>query len=247
MAWLIFAACFLPLFPLSALFNSVLRRVRHPLTRGLLVVIWPQIGVAAIELAGTQVPAAFLPWALASAALYALRLLTVRDLGVYAGFLACSGLALTWGLATTNASAPAISLFALAFSLPPALLALFIGPLTRRFGAAYAGICAGLGRSMPRLAVSFVLVVLTGVATAPFPTFFAQWMLLRRLSVVAVVAVLTIWLAWGWGATQLLRGFVFGAPREDVLADIGRLPAWILWAVLAALVLAGIYVTGGAV
>lgn len=245
MAWLIFSALFLPLFPFSIIFNAALARVRHPVARFILMLAWPQVGVAAIQLAGTAVPAAFLPWALATAGLYALRLLTVRELGVYAGFLASSALALTWGLVIAGAHIVEISLFALYFSLPPALLALFTGPLSRRFGAAYAGICAGLGRSLPRLSLGLVLVVLAGIATAPFPTFFAQWLLLRRLDVAAVLAVLAIWFIWGWSATLLLRGFVFGTPRPAPVADIGRGAAWALWIALGVFMLGGLYLTGG--
>jgi len=244
MMWLIFAAVFLPLFPFSVVFNALLTRLRHPVARFVLMLMWPQIGAAAIQLAGTTVPQAFLPWALASAALYALRLLTARDLGVYAGFLASSSLALTWGLGVAGASWVEIGLFAFWFSLPAAALGLLSGPLIRRFGAAYAGICTGIGRSLPRLSTGLVFVVLAGVATAPFPTFFAQWLLLRRLDWTAALAVLTIWLIWGWAATLLLRGFVFGTPRDSCVVDIGRGAAWALWTALAVFVLAGIYLIG---
>jgi len=243
MAWLIVAAVFLPLFPLGAVFNAALARL-HPAARFIVMLLWPQVGVAAIQLAGTAVPAAFLWWALGSAALYALRLLTVRDLGLYAGFLASSSLALTWGLAVAGAPWMQVSLFAFWFTLPAAFLGLFTGPLIDRFGAAYAGICAGIGRSMPRLAAGLVFVVLAGVATAPFPAFFALWLLLRELDGAAVVAVLIIWLVWGWAATILLRGFVFGTPGSVPVVDIGRGAAWSLWTALVMFVLAGIYLTG---
>lgn len=245
MAWLFFAAVFLPLFPLSIVFNAALARLRHPVARFVLMLVWPQIGAAAIQLGGTAIPEAFLPWALASAALYALRLLTVRDLGVYAGFLASSSLALTWGLTVSGADAVEVSLYAFWFSLPAALLALFTGPLIRRFGAAYAGICAGLGSTLPRLSTGLAFAVLAGIATAPFPTFFAQWLLLRRLPWSAGIVVLAIWLIWGWGATLLLRGFVFGTPRDTKMLDIGRGAAWALALVLGAFTLAGLYLTGG--
>ncbi|MHB1950911.1 MAG: hypothetical protein ACYCQK_05490 [Acidiferrobacteraceae bacterium] len=245
MAWLIAAALFLPLFPLSVVFNAVLRRLRHPLARVALILLWPQIGVAMLHLGGISAPQAFLPWALGSAGLYALRLLTVSDLGTYAGFLASSSLALTWSLASGGATLADIGLFVFWFSLPAALLAGFTGPLTRRFGAAYARLCPGLGQSMPRLSVVFSLVVMSAIATPPSPAFFALWTLLRGLDAAGVATVLGVWLIWGWGAARLLQGFVFGAPREGGVSDIGRGAASALWVVLVAFTISGIYLAGG--
>lgn len=245
MAWLIVATLFLPLFPLSIVFNALLGRLRYPLARSAFLLLWPQIGVAAVHLSGNAAPHAFLPWAIASAGLYALRLLTVSDLATYAGFLACSSLALTWSLVTSGAMLADVGLFVFWFSLPTALLAGFTGPLTRRFGAAYARLCPGLGQSMPRLSVALALAVLSAIATAPSPAFFALWVLLRGLDAAGVAAVLAVWLIWGWGAARLLQGFVFGTPREVGVPDIGRGTASALWIALAVFTVSGIYLAGG--
>lgn len=245
MTWLLLAGLFLPLFPFSVVFNAALARLQHPVLRFILLLVWPQIGVAALQLAGTDVPQAFLPWALSSAVLYGLRLLSVRDLGMYAGFLASSSLALTWGLAIVGADALDLSLYAFWFSLPAAMLALLAGPLTRQFGAAYAGLCAGLGKSLPRLSVVLILFLLAGIATAPFPAFFAQLTLLHKLDGASELAVLAIWLVWGWGASRLLQGFVFGMPSSTSSTDLSRRAVWALAMVLCIFTIAGLYLAGG--
>ncbi|HET9123084.1 MAG TPA: hypothetical protein VFN52_06275 [Acidiferrobacteraceae bacterium] len=243
MLWLLVAALFLPLFPLSMVFNAVLGRLRTPWVRAAVLLLWPQIGIAALYWSGVTVPTAFLPWALGSAALYGLRLLTVLDLGTYAGFLASSALALTWGLAGI-ADPVGLALFAFWFSLPAALLVLLTGPLVRRFGAAYASICPGLGRSMPRLSAGLVLAVLAAIGTAPFPAFFALWTLARTLDLAGAVSVLVLWLTWGWSAALLVRGFVFGKPRDAAVADIGG-AAWAVWVVLGVFAISGMVWSGG--
>ena len=244
MALLLSAALFLPLFPLSVLLNAVLTHVRHPLARCALLLAWPQFGVVILQSVPLPIPAAFVPWALFTSAFYALRLLTVRDLGLWAGFFASSALALTWGLAAST-HAVVLQLFALWFSLPAALLALLAGPLAQRLGAAYAGLSGGLAGPLPRLAGLLVVIVLAAVATPPFPGFFALLGLLHELAGPAVVAVLTIWLVWGWAATRLLQGFIFGMERLSAVADIGRVSALAYFGVLGAFTAAGLYLVGG--
>lgn len=244
MKTLLAAALFLPLFPLSVVLNAVLAGVRHPLARGLLLLVWPQLGVLVLQAAPQPIPPLLVGWALLSSALYALRLLTVRDLGLWAGFFASSSLALTWGLAACGDIA-ALHLFAFWFSLPAALLALLAGPLARRLGAAYAGLHGGLGGRLPRLAAVLVLLALAAVATPPFPGFFALLALLRELAGPAALAVLAIWLVWGWAATKLLQGFVFGDERPGPVTDIGGAAALACFGALGLFTAAGLYLTGG--
>ena len=149
MTYALVVALFLPLFPFSMLPNLILSRLRWPVARFVLLLAWPQIGVAALILTDPKIPAFVVPWALASSALYALRLLTVRDLGLWAGFLAASVLPLTWGLAQSGAPTENLYLFAFWFSLPTALLALLTKPLIDRFGAAYSGLPGGLSAMLP--------------------------------------------------------------------------------------------------
>jgi len=242
---LLAAAFFLPLFPLSMALNAVLRRLRNPAARAVLLLLWPQLGVLSLQMAPHAPPQYFLPWALLTSGLYALRLLTVRDMDLWAGFLATSALALTWALAVGGADPADLHLFAFWLSAPPALAALLAGSLTSRFGAAYAGLQGGLIGSLPRLSGALTMTVLAAVATPPFSGFFALLRLLNTLDWMAALGVLTIWLLWGWAATCLLQGFIFGAARPVAHADIGWTPTLALAGLLGLFAAAGLYLTGG--
>lgn len=238
------AVLFLPLFPFSMVLNLILFRVRWPVARFVLLLVWPQIGVAIVNLTAPHIPAFVVPWALATSALYALRLLTIRDLGLWAGFLATSALPLAWGLAQSAAPAEKLYLFAFWFSLPAAMLALLGQPLIERLGAAYSGLPGGLSIMLPRLSAVLVGTLLAAIATPPFPGFFAMLDLLPRVSPSADIAILIIWLVWGWAATRLLQGFVAGAAAPAATHDIGRLSSWGYASVLCVLILGGLYLTG---
>jgi len=242
---LLLVALFLPLFPLSVVQNLVLAQLRAPLARGILLLIWPQVGVTLLLTLQPEVPPFIVTWALLSAAFYALRLLSVRDLALWAGFLASSTLALTWGLAARGADETALRLFALWFSLPPALLVLLTGSLVQRLGAAYAGLFAGLAEQQPRLAIVLAIVMLSTVATPPFPGFFAVLDLLHGLDTTAALGLLGIWLMWGWAATRVLQGFLSGNGSEITAADLGRGAMLMYSGVLAVFAAAGLQFTGG--
>lgn len=243
MAWALLAGLFLPLFPLSMIFNGVLRKIRNPLARFALVLLWPQLGIAIITYAGVAIPAAWAPWAILTAALYAVRLLTVNDLALWAGFAATSALALVWVAAAPN-DVWALHMVALAFSLPAGLLLWLARPLERQFGAAYAGLTGGLAQPMPRWSSALTLSTLAAIATPPFPGFFALLKALGRVDFAGVAAVLAIWLVWGWAATRLWQGFIFGSPMRTG-TDIGRLPVAALVGGLVLLIAVGFYVLGG--
>jgi NADH:ubiquinone oxidoreductase subunit 4 (subunit M) len=218
-------------------------RLKNPYARFVLLLLWPQFGVVALT--DQPVPEYMVIWALLSSGHYALRLLTVRDLGLWAGFFASSSLALAWGLAGQHAQIE-MHFFALWFSLPAALLALLTGSLVKRFGAAYAGLYGGLASSMPRLSILLVVTVFSAIATPPSPGFFAMLALLQRLSWFAAVGVLLIWLFWGWTATKLMQGFVFGADHRHGMSDLGRTSTFFYMSALCAFVATGLYITGGA-
>ena len=242
---LMLVALFLPLFPLSAVQNMILARLRAPVARATLLLLWPQLGVALLHALQPEIPAFVTTWALLSAAFYALRLLTVRDLGLWAGFLASSALALTWGLVARGADITELRLFVFWFSLPAALLVLLTGPLARRLGAAYAGLFTGVVERQPRLAVVLTAVVLSTVATPPFPGFFALLDLLRGLGSAAAVGVLGVWLIWGWAATRILQGFVAGSGREIAAPDLAQSSMLAYTSALAVFAAAGLLFTGG--
>lgn len=241
---LLIIGLFLPLFPLSMLQNLLLARLRAPLLRAALLVLWPQAGVALLDALQPTIPQFVVTWALLSAAFYAVRLLTVRDLGMWAGMFASSALALTWGLAAAGARITDLHLFVFWFSLPAALLILLIGPLTQRFGAAYAGLYAGFAEQLPRLAGVLTVLVLGTIATPPFPGFFALLGLLQSIGAVAAIGVLCIWLVWGWAATRLLQGFVSGTGRAFTAVDLGSAGLLAYIAAVGVFVAAGLYLSG---
>lgn len=243
--WL--AVFFLPLYPMSAVLSGVYMRSTHPLSRALLLLIWPQMGVALLFFAPTPVPAALVPWGIGSAVFYALRMLTVRDLDRWAVFCAISGWSLTWGLAAAMVPSQHLVLFVLGFSLPAALLAILSGSLVRRFGAAYAGLCTGWGARLPYLSALLIGSALAAIATPPFPGFFGVLSLMLQLNLAGVVAVLLTWLIWGWAAARLLQGFVFGKPASQPLADIKGLATAFYVLLLSGFTLAGIYLARGGV
>lgn len=245
MEMLLLAGIFLPLFPLSIAFNGALRVLRLPVLRALLLLVWPQFGVWLLTLSGHGVPEYFVLWALASALFYALRLLTTRDLGMWAGFLASSALALTWGMAARGADALDLHLFVFWFSLPPALLLLLAGTLTQRFGAAYAGLQTGLARRLPRVAGVLALLVLAAMAMPLYPGFFAMLHLVKGFTAEAAIAALVVWLLWSWAGSRLLGGLIFGPRNGEPAADLGFVSLLLYLAVLTAFVAVGIHLIGG--
>lgn len=245
MSFAFLAAFFLPLFPLSMALTWLFTHVRPPILRGLLILLWPQIGVGLLYLTHAEVPLAFAPWAIATAAFYALRLLTVRELDRWAAFCAVSALALTWGLAAAGSAPIDLTLFAFWFSLPAALLTLLSGPLVRRFGAAYAGLGVGWGGSLPYLSALLIATALAAIATPPFPGFFGILSLLHHLNFAGVIVVLLIWLTWGWAASRLLQGFVFGIRPPGQLVDIQRWPTAAYAVLLGVFSLLGLYFSRG--
>jgi hypothetical protein len=90
-----------------------------------------------------------------------------------------------------------------------------------------------------------VLTVMAAIATPPFPGFFALLHLLHALEWSGALAVLAIWLVWGWAATRLLQGFIFGAERGVHLGDVGRASTLAYAGVLGGFAIVGLMMTGG--
>lgn len=59
------------------------------------------------------------------------------------------------------------------------------------------------------------------------------------------ITVLFIWLTWGWAATKLLQGFVFGAERMESDTDIGHVSTLAFAGMLGVFIAVGLYSTGG--
>ncbi|MDJ0738978.1 MAG: hypothetical protein QNJ91_04635 [Gammaproteobacteria bacterium] len=244
--WLL-AALFLPLFPLSMLFNALLARVTHVWLRGLLLLVWPQVGLALLATTSQPLPDLVLPWATLTAALYALRALAMRDLGGWSGFIATSSWALLWIALWAGRDHAVVALYALGFSLPLLLLAQLGACLERRFGAAYTGVYGGLAQSLPRFSAILVLVVLAVVATPLFPAFAS--MLGMTIAIVpgspaTAVGMLLVWLLWTWAGARLLQGLIVGTADAHGGGDLGRAATWSYSALLGALVVAGVVSIG---
>lgn len=247
---LILVGLFWPLFPLSLVFNRVHALLGHAVPRAVLIVIWPQLGLLAISRADGPPPDWLVWWAVLSAVLYSFRILTVRDVYTWVGFLATAQWSLLWLLPDAAWSEPygdpSTWGSVLAVAAPLGLLVLLAGALDRRFGAAYTHVYGGLGVVMPRLSVLLTLGVLAAVATPVFPTFFV---LLRELlsapSVAVVAAVLTAALVWSWAGFRLLQGLVVGSPDPDAaVTDVPRVVAGAALVALVGLLVAGIYLSG---
>ncbi|KTG16142.1 MULTISPECIES: hypothetical protein [unclassified Guyparkeria] len=242
---LLLAGFFLPLFPLSMVFNWVLARFTHPVIRILVILVWPQIGVLLLLAAGAPLTgSAFLWWGLLTAAFYAWRLLTVRELGQWSAMLATSAFALTWVMAADSGRAIDLHAFVLGFAVAPALLVAVTALLESRLGAAYAGLVTGMARDMPRLAGLIAVSLLAAMALPISPGFFAMVGLLLHSELAPVVMALLTWLLWSWAGTRLLRNTVFGPRSGKNVADLQPLHAWGFAVVIVAAVLMNLIWTG---
>ena len=235
---------FLPIFPLSMVFNALLERIANPLPRAALLLAWPQVGVLALSALAAEPPSWLVTWAVATSALYAFRLLAMREMGRWTGFLATSAWALLWLPAAAGVQLPQLWPFAAAFSLPLAFLALLSRVLEQRFGAAYTGLYGGLAQSMPRFAGVLVISVLAAIATPLFPAFFAMLGTLIVSQPLPAVVLTGVWLIWSWAAARLLQGLIVGAADPGPHRDLDITTTWGYTAGLVGLVFAGLILTG---
>lgn len=249
-AWLyiLLTGLFLPLFPLSMVFNALFARLRNPALRTALLLIWPQIGLVVLYQTAPALSPWIMPWALATSALYALRALALRDVGVWIGFLATSAWALMWLTPFAGAHVERMQLYGLSFSAPLVLMAALGAGLERRFGAAYTGLYGGLAQTLPRFSGVLVVVVLAVVATPLFPGFFAMLetvVVTTALAPAIAVGAVLVWLLWTWAGARLLHGLVVG-PAGDVDArDLSHGATWSYAILLGLLVIGGLYGLGG--
>ena len=243
---LLLAGIFLPLFPFSMLFNLLYARVRHPILRGILLLVWPQIGLLIVFAFGLKVPVSLLAWALLTSLLYALRALALREIGLWTSFVGTSAWALLWILIGNGDSLFHLKLFSLGISVPLVLMALLGAGLERHFGAAYLGLYGGLAQSVPRFTGVLVVVVLAIVATPLFPTFFAMLSMIVKTTAVTpfvAIGIGIVWLLWSWAGAKLLQGLIAG-PGQLTVADMSYLNMWMYIAVLGGLAFTGVYWLG---
>lgn len=244
---LLLAALFLPLFPLSMVFNALFDRIQHVGLRCLLLIGWPHIGLAIIHSTEASMPTWMFAWALATSLLYAFRMLALRSVGQWNSFLATSMWAMLW-LFSTDINQPLHHLYTVGITAPLVLLALLSAALEKRFGAAYTGLYGGLAQSIPRFSGVLVAVILAAIATPLFPAFFIMLELILKMSTampVAAFVLLATWLLWSWAGVNLLQGLIVGHPSQGKASDFNLLTCWSYVVVLIALVLSGIYFSGG--
>lgn len=240
------AGLFLPLFPLSMLFNVLYGRFHNKYMRCLQLLLWPQAGLAIFSIYGGVVPTWIVVWSLLTSLLYALRALALRDVGLWTSFFATSAWALLWILLGNGAKPLQLALYSLGISVPLILMTLLGAGLERRFGAAYLGLYGGLAHSIPRFSGILVVVVLAIVASPLFPSFFGMLsIILKAVSVEPLVAIgiAIVWLLWSWAGARLLQGLIIG-PVRMAATDLTKTTLWFYIAVLGGLVVAGVYWSG---
>ncbi len=244
--WLI-ATLFLPLFPLGMVFNLLFQRVRVNWIRALLLLVWPLPGVWLLQHPAIEVPDWLMFWALFSALLYGFRVVVVRELGVWTGFLASSCWALAWVALAAGVAAQQLLWHVLAFSLPLALLVLLCSEVERRYESAYAGIVCGLAQSQPRLAGVIVITLLAVIGSPLFPGFFAMLSSITHAAnalPLAALGLVAVWLLWSWSGMRLMQAFLVGPGPVTSHADIAPMATTVYSLLLTILVVGGLYLMG---
>lgn len=238
---------FLPLFPMSMVFNAILENIKPNWLRGLLFILWPLIGLLIVTNSNLIIPDWILPLALSTSFLYAIRMLSLREVNQWTGFLATSIWSLLWLPIIQGTSTALMYGFAIGMSVPLLLLVLLATGLERRFGAAYTDLYGGLARTTPRYAGVLVTVVVAAIATPLFPTFFFMLdMVVETVSSepFAALALLLIWLFWSWAGTRLIQGLIVGRASNTKVADMDIVSISFYSVVLVALMVSGIYLAG---
>ncbi len=244
---ILLAGIFLPLFPMSMVFNAILDKTTHSGLRVLLFLTWPLIGLFVVLDRNLVIPDWLLPLAMSTSALYAIRLLTLREVNQWSGFLATSFWSLLWLSMMQQTPSALLYGYAICMSVPLVLLVLLSAGLEQRFGAAYTGLYGGLARTIPRFAGVLVTVVVAAIATPLFPTFFIMLdMVIKTIAVspLAALVVLLIWLFWSWAGARLIQGLIVGRASIVKIADMEITTIGLYSVVLLALVVSGIYLSG---
>jgi len=243
------AGLFLPLFPLSMVYNLLYARLRNPLLRMLLLLAWPQLGLLILSSTGQVAAGWITAWALLTSLLYALRALALRELGLWTSFVGTSAWALLWILHGYAVDLQLLRFYALGISIPLVLLAFLGASLDRRFGAAYLGLYGGLSESMPRFAGILVFVVLAIIASPLFPGFFAMLSMIIKSAPVApmvAIGVSGVWMLWSWAGAKLIQGLIVG-PQKNAAIDLSQASLWLYSIALLGLAAAGLYWSGAIV
>jgi len=245
--YLILAGLFLPLFPFSMAFNAIFSRIDNIWVRYLVLLVWPQIGLIILIQQEIVIPDWIAIWGLLTALLYAFRLLTIRELGLWTSFIATSAWALLW-IILQSSKEPSIYLYALGFSVPLMLLVSLSAELTKRFGAAYVGLYGGLAITQPRFTGILVMVILAVIATPVFPAFFTVLhaiILTVPTSLSMAIMAGIVWLLWTWAGARVLNGLIVGPAEQVEIPDLSAGHAWGYSSMLVGLVVVSLSLIGG--
>ncbi len=238
---------FLPLFPMSMIFNAIVDNIKHPWLRVLLFAVWPLIGLLIVYNSKVVIPDWLMPMALTTSALYALRMLSLREVTQWSGFLATSLWSLLWLAVMHDTPVGLLYSYAISMSTPLVLLVLLSAGLEQRFGAAYTGLYGGLARTIPRFTGILVTVVVAAIATPLFPTFFIMLdMIVETISAtpLAAMALLLIWLLWSWAGARLIQGLIVGRASNVKILDMEITTISLYALILLMLIIGGIYLSG---
>lgn len=235
-------AIFLPVFPLSIGFNALFARVRHPLPRLVLLLVWPLIGILVYQWLEPRAPRWLVALALATSVFYAFRLLAMREVGLWTGYLATSVWACLW-LPLLYGDGD-LMLYVVWFGAPLAVLALLVGGLERRYGAAYSELYGGLAQTIPRFSGVFVFTVLAVVATPIFPSFFGLLNILVASPPAVASTLAALWVLWSWAGMRLIEGMIVGDASDDAAEDMPLPLTWGFAALMLLLIAAGFILTG---
>jgi len=244
---ILLAGIFLPLFPMSMVFNAVLDNVKQPWLKVILFITWPLCGLSIVFYSGAAISEWVVILALITSTMYALRMLSLREVNQWSGFLATSLWSLLWlTIWQQNTSEMLLYGYALSMTVPLVLLLMLSAGLEQRFGAAYTGLYGGLARTIPRFSGILVTVIVAAIATPLFPSFFIMFdMVVETVAVMplAAIVLLLIWLLWSWAGARLIQGLIVGRASNTKITDIGVPTIGFYSIVLLALAIAGIYMS----
>lgn len=251
MDWIkvLIAASLLPVFPFSLIFNRLISWSPTYWLQAAAVIALPQIGIRLMDtVPGSQLRflhgGAWLALVMLTAVFYGFRALSVREVATWARLMATSGLSLAWVLRAPSTATRGMSVSALAWSVPAAMLMVFAGLLASRTGGTYLGLRGGLASVLPRLSGLLALSVLAVVSTPVFPSFFALIHVFSAVSFPWIWPLLLVLLIWGWSAGNFLQELLFGGYRGETIHDLSAFGAWAGAVVLGVFALSGLIWSG---
>ncbi len=222
---IILVSLFLPLFPATIIFNSIFMRIKNPILRSGLLIFWPLFGIYLFQKFNLKQDDWIYILIFFTAMFYGFRMLSMRELGIWTGYMSTSLWALLWIPLLENSNY--IFFYSLWFSLPLVIMVFVVHHLEKSFGAAFTEINGGLAQTMPRLSGVFVVVVLALIATPIFPNFFIVLDFILKSTALGAFTICIVWAIWGWAGMRLIQGIIVGKSKLNEVQDISRWLAWL--------------------